>query len=57
MALLLQTLLSRLPADWGTRSGEVSEQAEVSGVAEDSRRVTPGTIFAVHAGRGMDGHH
>ena len=56
MALSLQTLLSRLPSNWGTLSGEIPADVEVTGVAEDSRRVTSGTIFAVHAGRGVDGH-
>lgn len=56
MALSLQTLLSRLPANWGTLSGEIPAQVEITGAAEDSRRVVPGAIFAAHRGRGADGH-
>lgn len=34
----------------------VSETAIVTGIAEDSRRVVPGTLFVARGGRGVDGH-
>ncbi|HEV8191013.1 MAG TPA: UDP-N-acetylmuramyl-tripeptide synthetase, partial [Ktedonobacterales bacterium] len=56
MALPLRTLLSRLPSDWGTPSGHIPDQVEITSIGEDSRRVSQGAIFAAHKGRGVDGH-
>lgn len=57
MAILLQTLLRRLPAYWGRLSGTLSTpRIRVTGIAEDSRRVQPGAVFVAHGGRDGDGH-
>jgi UDP-N-acetylmuramyl pentapeptide synthase len=58
MALTLRTLLRRLPTGWGMMAHEtpVPERTQVSGIAEDSRRVRRGSVFVAHKGRGTDGH-
>lgn len=56
MAVLLSTLLRRLPPDWGAFSGELPPRARITTIAEDSRRVQPGGIFVAHGGHDSDGH-
>ncbi len=58
MALGLVDLLDRLPPEWGTlvHDGVGMGSIEITGIAEDSRRVTQGTLFIAHGGRGFDGH-
>ena len=56
-ATTLPALLARLPAGWGRLAAAAPPDALViTGVAEDSRRVGPGTLFLARQGRGADGH-
>jgi UDP-N-acetylmuramoyl-L-alanyl-D-glutamate--2,6-diaminopimelate ligase len=57
-AIRLSALLSSLPPGWGqvAQAGAPSDALEVTGVAEDSRRVHPGALFLARKGRGTDGH-
>ena len=52
----LQTLLATLPAGWAEMRTPPRKDAEVYGVAEDSRHVYPEYIFVARAGRESDGH-
>ena len=52
----LQTLLATLPAGWAEIRTPPRKDAEVYGVAEDSRHVYPEYIFVARAGRESDGH-
>jgi UDP-N-acetylmuramoyl-L-alanyl-D-glutamate--2,6-diaminopimelate ligase len=55
----LGELMRRLPVDWAEprRAPETAPDATmVTGIAEDSRRVAPGTLFVARGGRGVDGH-
>ncbi len=56
----LATLLERLPQGWGELRQPVNGLGDLgaitlTGVAEDSRRAQPGTLFLARAGRGSDG--
>jgi len=53
----LTTFLERLPQGWGELRQPVGDLGAITltGVAEDSRRVQPGTLFLARAGRGSDG--
>ncbi|HUS15502.1 MAG TPA: Mur ligase family protein, partial [Chloroflexia bacterium] len=54
----LATLLASLPPGWGRALQLPQDPATViiTGVAEDSRRAQPGTLFLARKGRGTDGH-
>lgn len=58
MALLLRTLLLRLPKAWGDLSTDapLSEETRITSIAEDSRQVQSGSIFVARKGQGTDGH-
>src|SRR6476661_3159391 len=57
-AIRLSALLSSLPPGWGqvAQAGAGPDAVEITGVAEDSRRVHPGSLFLARKGRGTDGH-
>ncbi|HMA33752.1 MAG TPA: UDP-N-acetylmuramoyl-L-alanyl-D-glutamate--2,6-diaminopimelate ligase [Chloroflexia bacterium] len=57
-AVRLQSLLNSLPEGWGRVLQPAGDPAAlaITGVAEDSRRVQPGTLFLARRGRGTDGH-
>jgi UDP-N-acetylmuramoyl-L-alanyl-D-glutamate--2,6-diaminopimelate ligase len=53
----LQALLTSLPEGWGEIAVAPGKRAiKITGVAEDSRRVQPGTLFLARRGRATDGH-
>src|SRR4051794_28032875 len=52
----LQKMLASLPAGGAEIRTPPAPDAEVWGVAEDSRQVRPGYIFVARAGRDSDGH-
>ncbi len=56
-SILLQSLLTSLPPDWGTAVQSArNAKIVVTSVAEDSRRVQPGALFLARKGRATDGH-
>jgi UDP-N-acetylmuramoyl-L-alanyl-D-glutamate--2,6-diaminopimelate ligase len=54
----LQALLDRLPPTWGALARPVADlhSIDITGVAEHSGRVEPGTLFLARRGRDTDGH-
>jgi UDP-N-acetylmuramoyl-L-alanyl-D-glutamate--2,6-diaminopimelate ligase len=55
--VLLGTLLDRLAGNWAVaQHGDAPRGSSITAIAEDSRRVSAGTIFVAHHGRGSDGH-
>ncbi|HUY76039.1 MAG TPA: Mur ligase family protein, partial [Ktedonobacterales bacterium] len=56
-AMQLTAFLERLPPGWGALQQAAADLGAITltGVAEDSRRTQPGTLFVARAGRGSDG--
>lgn len=58
MPLTLRALLDRLPPQWAVSPADMAppDDAVITSIVEDSRRVQPGSIFVAHHGRWTDGH-